>query len=203
MATLTTKLDAVNAILSRAGRQPVSSLTGPLTPASAAAVNLIDEMNRDIQNRGWDFNHVRNVVLTRDGDLKIPVPPDAIEVDLNYGNSALLDVEVREGFLYDRQEQTFVFTVPTVTADITYLFDFEKLPEQFRQLVQNAAALAFVEDFIKDQRTIDAAARRLSKSWADAKAKDTRQGDYSTFHSSPAYLAVLRRRPGFGRTRIW
>ena len=52
----TSKLQAVNTLLSIVGEAPVNSLTPPLTGDTALADRTIDEISTEIQAEGWSWN---------------------------------------------------------------------------------------------------------------------------------------------------
>ena len=56
ITTRTTQLEAVNTMLSTIGEAPVNSLTGSLPVDASMAVNILNEVNREVQSAGWKFN---------------------------------------------------------------------------------------------------------------------------------------------------
>ena len=55
--TLTTLQDSVNVCLSVIGETPVNSITGSSLPTQVAlAKQTLQEVNRDVQSKGWWFN---------------------------------------------------------------------------------------------------------------------------------------------------
>jgi len=52
----TTKLQAVNTLLSIIGESPINSLTPPLTGDSSLAERVIDEISTEVQGAGWSWN---------------------------------------------------------------------------------------------------------------------------------------------------
>ena len=52
----TSKLQAVNTLLSIVGEAPVNSLTPPLTGDTALADRTIDEISTEVQSEGWSWN---------------------------------------------------------------------------------------------------------------------------------------------------
>ena len=53
--TTTTKLMAVNTILSTVGEAPVNNLTA-VTADVRIAESVLDEVSREVQSAGWHFN---------------------------------------------------------------------------------------------------------------------------------------------------
>ena len=80
MATLTTKLEAVNSMLGHIGEAPVNTISNATAlPISASvAVSVLDETSREVQLQGWHFNTEVDVELTPDGDGNITIPDNAV-----------------------------------------------------------------------------------------------------------------------------
>ena len=81
--TRTTKLESINTMLSTIGEAPVNSLTGSLPTDATMAINILDEINREVQAGGWKFNTSYKVTLSRNTDNKIPVAGDVMTIELN------------------------------------------------------------------------------------------------------------------------
>ena len=64
----TTKLEAINTMLSNVGEAPVNSLTGSLTNDVQLAQNILDEISREVQSAGWHFNTDKEVPLAPDSN---------------------------------------------------------------------------------------------------------------------------------------
>ena len=147
--SLTTKLNAVNTILSTIGSAPVNSLDQTSADASIAEL-ILDEVSREVQSRGWHFNTEFNVPLARDGDTKIPVSSTMLKIDINDEYSAVNPV-VRGTFLYDVKNRQYTFT-EDLKATVTYLLDFTELPEAARRLVNVRAARVFQDRFFAEEK---------------------------------------------------
>ena len=82
----TTKLESVNTMLSTIGESPINTLTGILPVDATLAINILDEVNREVQSQGWKFNSSYKVSLTRDVNNKIPIGNDVMHIDTPSGN---------------------------------------------------------------------------------------------------------------------
>jgi hypothetical protein len=103
--------------------------------------NVLSEVSREVQEKGWTFNTERDYPLTRDGDGYIVIPNNVLRVD-TMNDSADLDVTVRDGKLYDRTAHSFVFTVD-VRVEIVWLLKFSELPEAARNYIRIRALRRF------------------------------------------------------------
>ena len=61
-----TELEAVNVLLTTIGEAPVNTLTGKQTTDVAIAQQVLNEVNREVQSRGWHFNTEYDVELIPD-----------------------------------------------------------------------------------------------------------------------------------------
>lgn len=143
MATLapTTKLQAVNVLLSTINEAPINSLLNLSNVHAAVAVEMLDEVSRAIQSRGWHWNRDDDYTLALDANSKIPVPINTLSVD-SYGNDAYRDVALRGQYLYDRKNHTYIFD-SSIKVTITFLFDWDELPEPARRYITMRAARMF------------------------------------------------------------
>lgn len=141
MATLTTKLEAVNSMLGHIGEAPVNTISNATAlPISASvAVSVLDETSREVQLQGWHFNTEVDVELTPDPSGNINIPSNAVGVDTV---DTTLDVTQRGARLYNRKERTYTFSSP-VKVHVTYLFDWDELNEHARRYITLRASRVF------------------------------------------------------------
>ena len=145
MATLqpTTKLEAVNVMLSSIGEAPVNSLTSGLEDAELAET-ILESVNRETQSKGWIFNTDLKIKLTRNPtDNHIELPNNYIRVDTrNTLRNSTKDIVERGRKLYDRIANSYVFS-DDVTVDAVILLDFSDVPESARRYITIRAARIF------------------------------------------------------------
>jgi hypothetical protein len=136
-----TELEAVNLMMSVIGESPVSSLGTPGLVDLTIARAILDETVREVQERGWEFNTDATFPLVRDVNNFIPVPPNALKLEMANA-SKHLDCVLRNGRLYDRGNLTYLF-LESVWADVTWLLTFEDMPQSMRQYVAIRSARKF------------------------------------------------------------
>lgn len=142
----TSELQAVNLALESISQVPVVSLSASDTNTDAdVALKRLYEANREVQKVGWHFNQEMDFVLDPDGDGKINLPTNALQVYRIYysglgGDSK--DLVVRGSKLYDRIGHTFVIGC-SVKVDLTVLLPFTDLPEAFRWYITIRAVRRF------------------------------------------------------------
>ena len=142
-----TELQAVNLLLSAIGEAAVSSLETATTVEVTQAKNLLSNVNRAAQQKGWHFNTEWDVVLTRDADDRIPLSESILSV---YQPGQLMTIRGRSGsmFAYYLDNNTFTWTKNLNNAVTITLLDFIDTPNTFRQYVTTRAARIFQEEII-------------------------------------------------------
>ena len=140
----TTKLEAVNTMLTSIGEQPIQNMNdlAGLSDASIAE-QILDNVSRAIQSRGWIFNTDLDVQMPVDQYGEIKLSPDILRVDTTSRvRNGDTDIVERGRKLYDRQKQTFIFTTK-VTVNQIKLLVFEDLPEPARRYIAIRSARIF------------------------------------------------------------
>jgi len=147
MATLTSKLNAVNTMLGYITEAPVNSIadTAALPPSAAIAKGILDEVSREVQQDGWHFNTAQNYTLEANNNNEFVLPDNTLQVD---SVDKTYDVVQRGTKLFDRENYTSEFTVDELEVDITFLLDFEELPEQARRYITLKASRVFANRLI-------------------------------------------------------
>ena len=147
MATLTTKLDAVNTMLGYVTEAPVNSIanTTALPPSAALAKGVIDEVSREVQQDGWHFNTAQDYTLEANASNKFVLPDNVLQVDTV---DTTYDVVQRGTALFDRKNYTDTFTVDELKVNITFLLEYEELPEQARRYIALKASRMFANRLV-------------------------------------------------------
>ena len=141
---MTTKLEAINEMLTGIGQAPVVSLD-VANPEIALALSVLDTVTKEIQSEGWHFNSEINYPFTPDNGGQILVPANVLQLsDNKLSNVQRYQTVVRDGKLYDKVNHTFTFPVGSpVLCDVVWLFDFEDLPEVFVRYITQRATRVF------------------------------------------------------------
>jgi len=141
------ELEAVNMLLAAVGEAAVSSLETATTVDVTQAKNLLSNINREVQQKGWHFNTEWDVVLSLDSDSRIPLGTTVLSI---YSPTKMTTIRGREGspFLYDLDNNTFTWTSSINDAVTITLLDFEDIPQTARQYITTKAARIFQEEII-------------------------------------------------------
>lgn len=190
---LTTKLNAVNTMISVIGEAPVNSLGGSAVPVTVVqAENTLDETNRAVQSEGWHFNTEHEYVLTPNtSDSQIILPNNTLRVDLDPQLYTDTDPVQRGNKLYDRKNHTDVWS-KEVKASITFALPYEELPEQFRHYIAVKAARIFAARFLGSREIEGFATRDEIEAKARAIDADSETADRTIFDNY-SVLRVLDR----------
>lgn len=149
MAIGTTKLNAVNTMLSYVGEAPVNSLADPRPTDVAIAEAVLDEVSRAVQTEGWDFNTECEVTLSPDGSGEIVVPPDTLTIKATSRWATKLTL--RGNRLFNIEDRNFTWT-NDVEVDLVRELPFEDMPDPAKQYVLRRASREFRERVTDDPR---------------------------------------------------
>jgi hypothetical protein len=178
---LTTKLEAINTMLSNVGEAPVNSLTGSLTADVRLAQNILDEVSREVQSVGWHFNTEKDVPLAPNSENQVELSGGVARVDLEGDNiDSSYDVVVRGSKLYNRKNRTYTFTA-TKKYTVTYMLDWEQLPESARRYIMIRSARIY-QDRLVGSETLSAFSRSDEQSALfSLREYEMETADYSVF----------------------
>ena len=140
--TPTTELEAVNAMLTNIGGTPINSLLDDKDEDVSVAVQVLNEVSREIQSQGWHFNKFFDYPLTPDQNNEIVLPGNALSVDLNPAKYPAKDVIERARKLFDKAKNSSIFT-ETLEVEIVFFYAFEELPETARRYITLRASRIF------------------------------------------------------------
>ena len=186
---LTTKLNAVNTMISVIGEAPVNTLGGTAVPVSVVqAEAVLDETSKAIQSEGWHFNTEHEYTLAPGSStFRINLPINTIKVDVDPSIYTDIDPVQRGLYLYDRKNHTYLWT-KEIKATITFELDFTELPEQFRHYITVKAARIFANRFLGSREIEGFALRDEVEAKARAIDSDSENADRTIFDN----YSVLR-----------
>ena len=178
MANKATRLAAVNTIISNIGQAPVTALdTG--NPLVEMAEQILDEITRATLAEGWEVNTERNYSFTPNDAGNIVIPLNVLSINAPIGSR--VQTVIRENKLYDRVNHTYKFDGPQ-TLDVTWLFEFQELPEAFKNYITIRAANVFAGRSVGSQEAVTFGQREETVARATLMEYDTQQGGYSIFN---------------------
>jgi len=147
MTTPTTKLEAVNSMLSTIGEAPVNSLTSGLVDAETAET-ILNEVSRSVQASGWNFNSEPNYTVAANISGEVRLPTEVIRADLADSETKFRSTKneyvQRGNKMYDKIKHTYNIGAP-LTLDVVVLLNYELCPEVARRYISVKAARIFQE----------------------------------------------------------
>ena len=190
---LTTKLEAVNIMISVIGESPVNTLGGTSVPVTVVqAESVLTETNKAVQSEGWHFNTEYDYPLVPDSSTsKITLPANTLKVDLDPTIYTDTDPVQRGLKLYDRKKHTEIWT-KELKSIITFELDFEELPEQFRHYITVKAARIFSARLLGSREIEGFTVRDEIEAKARAIDSDSESADRTIFDNY-SVLRVLDR----------
>ena len=145
----TTELEAVNIMLSGIGEAPVNSLS-EVTADVSLARHILNEVSREVQLTGFQWNTEDNYPLTPDIHGLIRLHPSIVRV--HFREPTDRELTIRGNRVYDRINHTFTFPQDTaITCTVTLLLPFEELPEAARRYAALKALRVFQERVVGSQ----------------------------------------------------
>lgn len=148
MLTKTTQLEAINTMLSAIGEPPVNSLSSQRAD-SLIAVQILNEVSREVQSYGWHFNIEYKVVMTPDSSGFIYLSENVARVDT--APTEGLDIIVRGNRIYNKATNSYVFSSALTVTQIVML-DFEEIPEPARRYIMIRAARIFMDRMVGSEK---------------------------------------------------
>lgn len=187
--TRTTFLEAVNRVLQMMGEAPVNSLNGQLGLAQQAQ-DILEDTSRKVQSESWSFNTDYERILQRDGNDEVPVGVNVSHVEVDPYMFPSLDVVQRGNKLYDRRANSYAFD-EDLKANVTYILEWEELPEHARQFIVAKAGRMLQEAILGDANLsqVNMTAEMEAKSLF--LEEETRLSDHSMLRGNPNHTGVM------------
>ena len=153
---------------------------------------VLAEVNIAVQSEGWIFNTEYGYPFTPNSSNEIVIPDNVLALDSNgLGNVFLV---IRNGKLYDKAAHTYTFTEKQ-SLDVTWLFNFEELPEAAKEYITIRAGNVFAGRSVGSSEAVAFGQREEVMSRATLMEYDTQQGDYNVFNTEDGYTTYNPYRP--------
>ena len=149
----TTKLQAVNTLLSIIGEAPLNQLTPPLTGDAALAERVLDEISTEVQGAGWSWNTMVYKEIPLDGNGHSTLAANTLAVRFNPLSYPSQRFVLRGIKLFDRVENSYdlrgslgvALTGGTsdLIAEIVEELAWDDIPETGKRYIMIRAARQF------------------------------------------------------------
>lgn len=174
----TTRLQAVNTMLTCIGESPVSNLTDAAAADVAIAQNILDEVCRDLMTRSWSWNTLRKQTLQPDVSNRIAVPATWVRVD-----HPTKDYARKGPWLYDRENETDTFTESVADLEAVVLLDWDEMPEPARRYAMIRAGRTLAARMVTSEKAVAFTERDEMQSWMVLREYESEQADYNIFNN--------------------
>ena len=180
----TTKLEAVNTMLTFIGESPVNSLSDSSGVGDLpVAEKILDEIDREVQSQGWHFNTTVDVVTSPDATSnEIVLSHNVVKADVKVGAYSNMDVTMRNNKLFNRSKNTFEFT-SDLKLTLVSLLPWDDLPEAARRYISLRAARVLQDRQVGSREMTEIGIREETVALAALREYDAEGADYSVFDS--------------------
>ena len=188
-----TELEAVNTMLVTIGEQPVSSLDNlaGLQDASIAR-QILSNISRAVQSKGWVFNLDLQVTYTPDANGEINLGSNVLRIDTTSKvRGTTKDIVERGGKLYDRENNTSIFT-DSVKVDRVIVLNFDDLPEVARRYIATRSARVFHARVVGSGELHRFFQEDEGQAWSELLEYEAEVGDYTIFDDYDVYRIIER-----------
>ena len=140
--SVTTKIEAVNTILSSIGEAPVNDLTGASLDVGNA-IRYLEEASREIQSMGLWFNTETQDIQPFSGTGEYRLPISTL--------SAVPTLETKKHFvqrgnrLYNTTDNKYDGNTDELSVELILELDFQEIPEEARSAIMAQAARKFTD----------------------------------------------------------
>ena len=195
----TDELEAVNTMLTSIGEQPVQTTDFAGLSDAAIAYQILSNVSRAVQSRGWIFNTDLDVALEPDSSLGeaggvIDISDDVLRVDVTSRvRDGATDIIERGRQLYDRQKNNNVFAPGTkVRVNLVKLLTFEALPEPARRYISIRSARIFHDRVVGSGELHRFYQEDEMQAWHTLLEYEGDVADYNIFDNYDVYRVVDR-----------
>ena len=188
-----TELEAVNTMLVTIGEQPVSSLDNlaGLQDASIAK-QILSNISRAVQSKGWVFNLDLQVTYTPDANGEINLGSNVLRIDsTSKVRGTTKDIVERGGKLYDRENNTSIFT-DSIKVDRVIVLNFDDLPEAARRYIATRSARVFHDRVVGSGELHRFFQEDEAQAWTELLEYEAEVGDYTIFDDYDVYRIIER-----------
>ena len=185
----TSKLDAVNTMLSAIGEAPVSSLSSGLIEAEIAET-ILDTVDREVQSMGWHFNTDLNRSFAQTPTGEIVLPADILRADSTLKANAPNLVQ-RGLKMYDRTNHTF--NVGTDAAlDVVVQLVFEDVPEVAKRYIVLRATRIFQDRVVGSDTLHSFHQEDENRAFVELRDFDKAADDHNIFDNYDTFSIIDR-----------
>lgn len=188
--TPTTKLEAVNIMLSTIGESPVNSLSSGLVDAEMAET-ILNSVSREVQGQGWNFNREFALTVGPTLDGEIVIPNNVLRADATLTPDSY-DLVQRGTRMYDKKNHTFKIS-REVKLDLVVQLEFEELPEVARRYIAIKASRIFQDRVVGSDTLHGFNQQDEAQAFFELKEFESDVEDFNIMDNYSVYRVIDRR----------
>jgi hypothetical protein len=173
---MTTRLNALNIMLSTIGEPPITAENSTNLDAAMAG-NILDEVTKEVQKMGWVFNTEEGVSLATNPDGEIPIGNSVLRLKIEEQVTRRRYVH-RGDRIYDTQRKSYIIGGPLKATIIRNLV-WDKLPEDAKRYITIRASRIFANRMVGDGESHGYTTMDEMQARADLREMELDSGDYS------------------------
>lgn len=181
-------LDAINDMLAAIGEAPVNTLEDSQNVDVENAIRVLNKVNRQVQSKGWSFNHIEDTYLNVDITTKKIKWQDDILYLVGTDGTKYIQ---RGAYVYDFDNQTDTFD-SDIEVEIIRLVDFDYMPPVVRDYIVAKSARIFQTQTLNDDSIGQTLLAQEKDAWAALQEYEMELGDYSMFSIQPVQTLEAR-----------
>jgi len=185
----TTKLEAVNTMLSAIGEAPVTALNLGLVEADIAET-ILQSVSKEVQSQGYSFNRQLSVAYNPDTNNNIVLPADILRADSTQ-KTGNLDLVQRGLRMFDRVNNTYTIT-STVFLDTVTELDFLDLPEVVKRYITIRAGRIFLDRVVGSATLHGFSEKDEARALSEIRDMEGEGQDFNIFNSFDTFSIVNR-----------
>jgi hypothetical protein len=185
----TTKLEAVNTMLSAIGEAPVTALNLGLVEADIAET-ILGSVSKEVQSQGYSFNRQLSVTFNPDTNGNIILPADILRADSTQKTDNL-DLVQRGLKMFDRVNNTFT-VAQTVYLDIVTELEFIDLPEVVKRYITIRAGRIFLDRVVGSSTLHGFSENDEARALSEIRDMEGEGQDFNIFNNFDTYSIVNR-----------
>lgn len=166
------KLEAVNIMLASIGEGRVNSISGEtadLPPDVGNAIEILDEITKDVMQSGWSFNTDLDYTFTRDSDNEITLPDSVLWIDPDpYQNGTMKPVQ-RGQRIYDTKAKSFTLAQNVRCSRVIHNLGWEDIPHPMQNYIAKRASRTYGARVGRSQEILQATALEEQAALREAK----------------------------------
>ena len=188
--THSTKIEAVNSMLSAVGEAPITNLDEDLAEAQMA-VNMLDVVSREVQSRGWSWNTDRKRKMNISSNGQILIPVNAMKIEAVDGNTGRPDPRkryvIRDRKLYDILKRTNKFD-DAQYLDLVIALDWADLTETGRRYITLDATSRYMVDVLGADADLQQIQQQAQQAWIRLHQEEDQISDNNIINDCQARL---------------